>query len=106
MVMVQAICEIPSYGGGTDFVDAYIDDPNVKFILTERSPKSFSRSMQDTLGQFVKASHSFPLCVLKYFDSYNREFTSLGDDMLHVYSPGKWPDDPGCTEDIERWYEK
>ncbi|KAH8772914.1 hypothetical protein F5883DRAFT_549912 [Diaporthe sp. PMI_573] len=102
----DAICEIPSYVGGTTFVDAYIDDPDVKFILTEREPASFARSIQNTVGQFIRAGHSLPLQLLKYLDTYNWEFFSLGDDMYRVYTQGKWPDDPGCDQSIERWYEQ
>lgn len=52
------------------------------------------------------AGHSLPLRILKYLDTYNWEFFSLGDDMYRVYTQGKWPDDPGCDENIERWYEQ
>lgn len=87
-------------------MDAYIDDPDVKFILTERTPPSFSRSIINTVGQFVIASHSLPLWLLKYFDTYNWLFISLADDMFRVYSQGKWPKDPDCAENIERWYQE
>lgn len=102
----DAICEIPSYSGGMPFVDAYLYDPAVKFILTERNPASFARSIQNTLGQFVRAGHSLPMGLLKYFDTYNRAFFNLGDEMYRVYTQGKWLDDPGCNENIERWYEQ
>lgn len=87
-------------------MDAYIDDPNVKFILTERSPKLFSRSIQNTVGQVVRAGHSFPLVLFKYLDTYNWEFFSLVDDMYRVYTQGKWPKDPGSDQSIEQWYEQ
>lgn len=87
-------------------MDAYIDDPDVKFILTERNPTSFARSIQNTVGNFIRAGHSLPLGLLKYFDTYNRAFFNLGDDMYRVYTKGKWPDEPGCDENIERWYEQ
>ncbi|KAL2291714.1 hypothetical protein FJTKL_11919 [Diaporthe vaccinii] len=102
----DAICEIPSYSGGTSVVDAYIDDPDVKFILTERVPAAFSRSINNSVGRFVTAAHSFPLGILKYFDAYNWAFASLVDDMYCVYSQGKMPSDPDSAKSIEHWYEE
>lgn len=87
-------------------MDAYIDDPDVKFILTERTPPSFSRSIKNSIGQFVTAAHSFPLKLLKYFDTYNWAFIGLVDDVFRVYSQGKMPADPGCAESVERWYQE
>lgn len=87
-------------------MDAYIDDPDVKFILTERTPASFARSINNTVGRFCTAGHSFPMGLLKCFDTYNREFFRLGDEMYQIYAQGKMPDDPNCGEMIERWYEE
>lgn len=87
-------------------MDAYIDDPEVRFILTERAPAAFSRSINNSVGRFVTAAHSFPLGILKYFDAYNWAFASLVDDMYCVYSQGKLPSDPNSAESIERWYEE
>lgn len=87
-------------------MDAYIDDPEVKFILTERTPPSFARSINRTVGSFVTAAHSFPLGLLKYFDIYNWTFTKLVDDIFPVYAQGKRPWDPGCAENQERWYQE
>lgn len=87
-------------------MDAFIDDPEVKFILTERTPASFSRSINNSVGRFVTAAYSFPLALLKYFDRYNWEFMSLAENMYQVYSRGKMPSDPDCPETIESWYEE
>lgn len=87
-------------------MDAYIDDPEVKFILTERTPASFSRSVNNSVGRFITAAHSFPLGLLKYFDNYNWAFVSLGDDMYQIYSQGRTPGDPDCAEMIESWYKE
>lgn len=87
-------------------MDAYIDDPDVKFILTERTPQSFSRSISKSVGRFVTAAHSFPLKLFKYFDAYNGAFIGLVDDSYCVYTQGKMPDDPGCAESTERWYQE
>lgn len=104
--MIQVLCEVPSYSGGTPIVDAYIGDPDVKFILTERTPASFSRSINKTVGEFVMAGRSFPLKLLKNFDSLNLEFFGLGEDLYRVYSQGRMPTDPDSAEMIERWYEE
>lgn len=87
-------------------MDAYIDDPDVKFILTDRAPAAFARSINNSIGRFVTAAHSFPLGVLKYLDTYNLAFTRLVDDMYPVYSQGKIPSDPNSAESIARWYEE
>lgn len=87
-------------------MDAYIGDPDVKFILTERTPPSFSRSINNSIGRFVTAGHSFPLGLLKYLDTYNLAFTSLARDMYKVYSKGKSPWDSDSAENIESWYEE
>ncbi|KAL1873483.1 hypothetical protein Daus18300_003846 [Diaporthe australafricana] len=102
----DAICEIPSYSGGTPVVDAYIGDPDVKFILSERTPASFSRSINKTVGEFVMAGRSFPLNLLNNFNSFNKEFFNLGEDLYLEYSQGRLPTDPDCAEMIERWYEE
>src|ERR1700712_1403860 len=62
----DALVEVPSFFD-TDCLEAYAEDPDVRFILTERTPRSWANSFNSYVGGIVKAVESPPLNVLKYF---------------------------------------
>ncbi|KAI1118701.1 hypothetical protein F5Y14DRAFT_461543 [Nemania sp. NC0429] len=65
--------EIPQFFP-EEFVEFY---PNACFILTERSLDSWTRSMNNTITPVMTAIKSFPLSVLRNFDSVIDAFCSL-----------------------------
>lgn len=66
---MKCLIEAPSYLG-TRVLEMYAEDPDVKFILTERNPDKWVRSMNGAIGELVAAGNSFPLNILKHFDEY------------------------------------
>ncbi|KAI9924688.1 hypothetical protein MW887_006540 [Aspergillus wentii] len=65
----DCLVEIPSYLG-VDVIKAYANDPDVKFILTERSPEKWAKSVRNSVGKVVAMSGAFPFNILKYFDAF------------------------------------
>ncbi|QMW26966.1 hypothetical protein G4B84_002255 [Aspergillus flavus NRRL3357] len=88
----DCLMEIPSYIGSRA-MRGYIEDPDVKFIVTERSPEKWVRSIDNTIGEAVKAAHKFPLNILKRFDSELGHFLHLATVMYWAYADGANPGD-------------
>ncbi|KAE8360395.1 hypothetical protein BDV27DRAFT_167849 [Aspergillus caelatus] len=88
----DCLMEIPSYIGSRA-MQGYIEDPDVKFIVTERTPEKWVRSIENTLGEAVKAAHQFPLNILKRFDSELGHFLHLATVMYWAYADGANPGD-------------
>ncbi|KJK63919.1 Tubulin C-terminal domain protein [Aspergillus parasiticus SU-1] len=88
----DCLMEIPSYIGSRA-MRGYIEDPDVKFIVTERSPEKWVRSIDNTIGEAVKAAHQFPLNILKRFDSELGHFLRLATVMYWAYADGANPGD-------------
>ena len=82
--------EIPSYLG-TTALDAYLDDPEVKFILTERSPDKWVKSFNGSVATVVNAAQSFPMSVLKHFNPFLNSFLYLNEVLYWIVSDGTNP---------------
>lgn len=63
----DAIIGIPS-ACSTQVLEAYLDDPSVKFLLTDRDPDSWIRSVNGYLGDGVNRFDKFPLALLKWIN--------------------------------------
>jgi hypothetical protein len=77
--------EVPSFFG-TAVIEAYADDPNVKFILTERDPEKWVASFNNTAGTLMKMADSFPLVILRYFDGPLNLFLKLNQTICWALS--------------------
>jgi hypothetical protein len=64
----DAIIEVPSYMP-LQIHNAYLSDPNVKFLLTERDPDKWVRSFNKQLGGMNDYLASFPMVILRHFDT-------------------------------------
>lgn len=60
-----------------DLIEAYADDPEVKFILTERCPEKWARSVNNTAGQVAAMGLSFPFNILKHFEPWLYHFLDM-----------------------------
>ena len=100
---MQCVAELASYVG-MDAINAYADDPNVKFILTERDPDSWVRSFNNTVPFVVNMAESFPMNILKHFQSTMGQFFRLNVVMYEVWSNGTRLGDKGNTEIMRRNY--
>ena len=101
----DALVEVPSYFG-TECMEAYAQDPNVKFILTERTPRSWARSFNSFVGGLIKVIESPPFRVLKYFNRTINYFCVMNLDVYNLWSDFTRPGDPRNEETLMRNYEK
>lgn len=99
----QCLIEIPSYLG-TTAIDAYLDDPEVKFILTERDPDKWVKSYNGSVATIVTAAQSFPMSVLKHFNPFLNAFLYLNEVLYWVVSDGTNPGDPHNEAAMRRNY--
>lgn len=53
---------------GSEAIEAYVQDPSVRFILTERDPDSWVTSINRTLGEIINMGRQPHIRLLKYFD--------------------------------------
>ena len=100
---LQAIVEIASYLG-IDVIETYLQDPDVKFILTERDPDKWIQSMNSSIGELIKDVDTFPLAVLKRFEYWANRFFYLNQLMYWVFSNGKSPEDKNSHADMRQNY--
>ncbi|KAJ5730117.1 uncharacterized protein N7483_004625 [Penicillium malachiteum] len=104
MAKYDCIVEIPSYMG-TDFLEAYAQDPDVKFILTERDPRKWARSVNNTAGQVVRAANKFPLNILKHFESTLYHFFGMNTLVYRILSAGTQIGDKDNEKELVKFYE-
>lgn len=95
--------EIPSYMG-MDMIEAYAEDPDVRFILTERSPEKWAKSVNNTTAQVATMCSQFPFSILKYFDSTLFEFLDLNRVIYQGLACGTKPGGPGNEQILARYY--
>ncbi|EAW20279.1 uncharacterized protein NFIA_099130 [Aspergillus fischeri NRRL 181] len=99
----DCLIEIPSFLGPA-LLDEYAQDPEVKFILTERDPDRWAKSVNGTAGFVVKAAASFPLNVLKHFDKELGTFLALNTTLYAVVADSTKPGQPGNEAALRRNY--
>ncbi|KAF7181865.1 hypothetical protein CNMCM7691_001162 [Aspergillus felis] len=99
----DCLVEIPSWLGPA-LLDEYAQDPEVKFILTERDPDRWAKSVNGTAGFVVKAAASFPLNVLKHFDEELGIFLALNVTVYAAMADGTKPGQPGNEAALRRNY--
>lgn len=91
---------------GPDLIDAYLRDPDVKFILTERSPDSWVTSVDNTIGNILRFYNKFPVSFLRFFDNYLYNISYLTQLMFFSLSDGTNPDHPRTKETLKLNYGK
>lgn len=99
----QCIIESPCYLC-PGVVEAYLHDPEVKFILTERSPESFAASLQGSLCEYYARLGQFPLCVTRYFDGFIWRLHGLFRAMTMRWSRGLEPSHPQFKQALQDSY--
>lgn len=97
----QCLVECPCYFG-TAGIKLYVSDPNIKFILTTRSPQSFSKSLGGTLGTYYAKLGRWPFNLARYFDTFIWELERMFGIMTHRWSDGLHPDDAGFGAALEK----
>ncbi|RJE19487.1 hypothetical protein PHISCL_08172 [Aspergillus sclerotialis] len=99
----DCVLELPSYLGPRA-IEAYIEDPDIKFILTERDPAKWARSFSNTAGYVVDLAHSFPTNILKHFDSLNSAFLKLNEYAFWSMSDGTNKNHPNTDAALRNNY--
>lgn len=99
----DAIVEVPSYLG-MDMIDAYAEDPDVKFILTERDPKKWALSFNNTCYNVAKMATTFPLNILKYFQADLYQFLEVNKLVYQAFANGTMPGDPDNEDSLCDYY--
>ncbi|KAF6827845.1 hypothetical protein CPLU01_08864 [Colletotrichum plurivorum] len=85
-------------------IQTYLEDPEVKFILTERTPESWAKSIAGSLGAYHAKLAQPPLSIARYFDSFIWELTALFRAMTHRWSGGLEPHQPGFNDALAKSY--
>ncbi|KAK6224299.1 hypothetical protein QIS74_02626 [Colletotrichum tabaci] len=85
-------------------ITEYLDDPDVRFILTERTPQSWAKSIAGSLGAYHQKLAKPPLSIARHFDSFIAELTALFRAMTHRWSGGLEPSDPGFNDALAKSY--
>jgi hypothetical protein len=87
-----------------DLIEAYIDDPDVKFILTERDPEKWVTSVNTTAGALLEMPYQFPLVILKYFDATLYRFLAMNEVVYGAISRCTKPGEPDNAPNLRKHY--
>lgn len=88
----------------TPILEAYADDPSIKFILTERDPDRWVTSLNKTAGATCVRATRFPLSILLYFHRELYCFLTLSKVIYYAVSDGTLPEEDGNREAMRRNY--
>lgn len=100
-VLVGVACYMPS-----QTLSAYLADPNVRFLLTEREPSRWVKSFNSFIGAIVTECHTLPLSLFKHFNYDLWHFDYLNKLAYWVFSNNMMPGEQGCDEALESNYIK
>ncbi|KAJ5652838.1 hypothetical protein N7507_010264 [Penicillium longicatenatum] len=99
----DSLVEIPAMLGPA-VIEAYVEEPEVKFLLVERDPAKWAASINNTAGPIMKQARSFPLNILKYFDHALNVFLSQSVLVYDVLADSTYPGGPGNEAALQRNY--
>lgn len=99
--LLQCLVECPCYFG-TAGLEMFVADPSIKFILTTRSPQSFSKSLSSTLGRYYGKLGEYPLSAARYMDGFVCELERMFGLMWNRWSDGLHPNDPEARAALEK----
>ncbi|POS78358.1 hypothetical protein DHEL01_v203239 [Diaporthe helianthi] len=97
----DCLVECPCYFG-TAGLELFLADPDIKFILTTRSPESFSKSLSGTLGTYYAKLGRWPLSAARYCDEFVRELERMFGLMWNRWSDGLPPNHPDARAALEK----
>lgn len=101
----DCIVEIASFIG-KDIIKSYANDPDVKFILTERNPEKWAKSVNNTAAKVVTMGSQFPMSVLKHFDEMLSSFISLNITVYRAFAGSTAPGDPENERMLTEFYKE
>lgn len=87
-----------------DVIEAYASDPDVKFILTERSPEKWAKSVNNSTAQVVNMAYTFPFNILKYFSSTLYHFLTMNTLVYNALAAGTKVGDEDNEKILSRYY--
>ncbi|KAJ2904753.1 hypothetical protein MKZ38_007261 [Zalerion maritima] len=100
----DALLELQAYLG-PDMINAYLSDPDVKFILTERDPDKWVRSFNQWVAVDALGKLSAPLvAAAARFDTWLTMFKRLNIVMYNTYSNSIPYKAPGNEEALRKNY--
>jgi hypothetical protein len=89
---------------GRDLLTTYAEDPDVKFILTERQPEKWAKSVNNSVAGVVKMAQSFPMNILKKFDPVLSEFMKFNVLVYNALAGGTRPGHPDNERELCAYY--
>ncbi|KAJ5334780.1 hypothetical protein N7452_007183 [Penicillium brevicompactum] len=99
----DCLVEVTSHVG-TDIIEAYADDPDVKFILTERDSEKWAVSVNNTAGGLLDMPYTFPFVILKYFDATLYRFLAMNETVYRAISKCTRPGEADNIPTLQKHY--
>lgn len=85
-------------------VEAYVDDPDVRFLLTERDPGQWAASFDSFVGGVIAACRRPPLSLLQYFNPMIWHLAVVNNMCYWLFADRLMPGAPGRLEALQRNY--
>ncbi|KAI0199215.1 P-loop containing nucleoside triphosphate hydrolase protein [Astrocystis sublimbata] len=77
--------------------------PDAKFLLTERDPDKWAKSVLNTIGKANERFHKFPMSVFKEFDNFAFNMGVFGSRMMNYVTNGHGLSDEGHKALVENY---
>jgi hypothetical protein len=84
--------------------ETFLADPDIKFILTERSPESFLKSISGAQCRYWEMLSSWKLFPARCTDPFLWELERILRIQIYRWSGGIKPHDPRFEENVLRNY--
>lgn len=101
--IIQCVIEMPWFFD-SDVVEAYVNDPDVKFILTDRDPDKWVKSYNSTLGAGALDTYRFPWNVLYPWNKTLGPITAFIRNHYNIVSNHTSPGDPDNAQNLKDHY--
>ncbi|UNI21305.1 hypothetical protein JDV02_007306 [Purpureocillium takamizusanense] len=99
----DCLIEVPFFMG-SEAIEAYVDDPDVRFLLTERDPDKWVTSINNTVAGVVQMASAFPIRLLKHFNDDLYYFFLLNELIYASISDSTLPGDAENRSNMRRNY--
>lgn len=95
--MLQCLVEIP-YLLDTGIINAYRNDPDIKFVLVERDASSWADSCHATAGWLVNRLNGWEIQAYKHVSRFLTNFTRAVPLVYARQAAFTKPDEPGSKQ--------
>lgn len=79
--------------------------PDAEFLLVERTPEKWVKSVENTIGKRYEEMNQFPTSMMRYFDDMAHSMSVFGDRFIYQVTKGAGLNEMGKKNMAETYRE-